>query len=186
VTHRRKTALIAGALAVVVAIAAAALLLSGSSDSAPEIDPVITKQQNYHQKQYDAGVSSGWPQDSSDQRVGNYLESRWHDPASTSILYIIDSISAEEAAPPMALAELARAQARELKDYRERGLKWVHLRGIPVVRWAYEAANEGRIEFFFEECGIDIVARGSMAKTSFESFAGFYRGMASVITSNCD
>ena len=181
-----KMALIGGSLTFIVVLAAAMLLGCGSSDSAPEIDPVITKQQNHHQKQYDAGVSSGWPQDSSDQRVGNYLESSWHDPAGTKIKYIVDSVSAEEAAKPMVLAELARAQARELKDYRERGFEWVRLRGIPVLRWTYDAAGLGRIEFFFEECGIDIVARGSMAKVSFESFAEFYEGMASTITAKCD
>jgi hypothetical protein len=187
VTPRRKTALlIGGGIALVAAIAAVVVLTSRSSDNTPTIDPVITKQQNYHQAQYAAGVSSGWPQDSSDQRVGKYLESSWHDPVSTTIQYIIDSASAEEGASPMALAELARAQARELKDYRERGLQWSRLRGIPVVRWAYDAAGLSRIEFFFEECGIDIVARGSMAKPSFESFADFYRGMASTITAKCD
>ncbi len=169
-----------------VAIAAAVLLLSGGSDDAPAVDPALAKVQNYHAKQYDAGVSSGWPQIAGDRPVGNFLESSWYDPASKEIQYIIDSAASDDAAAPMAMAELARAQARELKDYRERGLRWIKLRGNPVVRWAYDAGEFSRIEFFIEECGVSIVARGVIPKISYETFSRFYRGMAYTITAVCD
>jgi hypothetical protein len=186
-TKHRRLALIGGAVALVVAIAVAAVLLSGGSDDdAPAVNPAITKQQNYHLAQYDAGVSSGWPQDASDEHVGGYLESAWHDPASTEVTFVIDSRDAAEAGPPMAAAELSRALAQYLPDYSERGMKWIRLGGRPAVRWAYNVAGEARLDYFFEECDTSLVVRGSTPPVAWEALAPFFRGMATVITANCD
>jgi hypothetical protein len=175
-----------GALALVVAIAVTTILLTGSSDDAPAVDPVIAKQQNYHQAQYAIGVSSGWPQDKSDQRIGGYLESAWHDPASTATTLVVDSRDTSETGPPMAVAELARVQAQYLPHYRERGRRWIRLRGKPAVRWAYNVDGEAILEYFFEECDTSFIVRGFTPPVAWEALAPFYRGMATVITANCD
>jgi hypothetical protein len=176
-----------GALVILLGIAVGVLLLTGGSDDdAPAVDPAITAQQNYHQAEYDAGVSSGWPQDASDRRVGSYLESAWHDPASSITTFVIDSRPSDQANSPMATAELARVQVNQLKDYRERGLKRIRLRGNPAVRWAFDVGGEARLEYFFEECGTGFVVRGSTPAVAWEALSEFFRGMAAVITANCD
>lgn len=184
---RRRLVLIGTAVALVAAIAVVAILLGGGSDgSSPAVDPAITKQQNYHQAQYAAGVSSGWPQDASDQHVGGYLESAWHDPASTETTFVIDSRDAGEAGPPMVSAELARLQTQHLPKYRERGRSWVRLRGQPAIRWAYDVAGEAHLDYFFEECDTSFVVRGTTPPVAWDALAPFFRGMATVITANCD
>lgn len=154
----------------------------GSSDataeSRPKSDPPL-----YHQKEYD--METGWTQETSDQKVGSYLQSIWHDPASFSSKLIIDSRPAAGAPPPMIAAELSRAQADWLPHYRERSLKRVKLGHRSMIRLAYFAAGQGRIEYFFEECGTSIMFRGSTAPIAFEPFSEFYGYIASHIKAVC-
>jgi hypothetical protein len=167
------------------AVAVAVLLLAGGSgDEAPPVDPAIAAQQNYHQAQYDAGVSVGWPQGVSDRRVGRYLESAWHD--GPVITYFIDSRASDETSSPLANAELARMQARHLPGYRERGMREIVLWTHPSVRLAYDVAGEAYVEYFFEECDTSFVVRGSMPPESWPPITEFMRGQAETITATCD
>lgn len=186
-SRRRRSVLIGGAMALVATIAVAAILLSGGSgEDAPAVDPAIAKQQNYHQAEYAAGVSSGWPQIEDDKHVGGYLESSWHDPASVATTFAIDSRDIGETGPPMAMAELARAQVQYLPHYRERGRRWVRLSGKPAIRWAYDVAGEAHLDYFFEECDTGLIVRGTTPPGAWEALAPFFRGMATVITANCE
>lgn len=170
-----------------VAIAIAVSALSGDSgDDTPAVNPEIAKQQNYHQAQYATGVSSGWPQTEDDRHVGGYLESSWHDPASVETTFVVDSRNSSESGPPLAAAELARAQAQYLPHYRERGRKWVRLGGRPALRWAYDVAGEAHLDYFLEECDIGLLIRGTTPPVAWEALAPFFRGMAAVTTANCD
>lgn len=173
-----------------VAVALLATLLAlpgcGGDDSAdatakprPKSEPPL-----YHQKEYDA--ETGWEQDVSDRKVGSYLESVWHDPASFSSKLIIDSRPAEGSPSPLIAAELSRAQANWLPNYRERSLKKVKLGQRSAIRWAYHAAGEGRIEYFFEECGTSFMFRGSTAPIAFGPFSEFYGVVASRVKALCD
>lgn len=138
----------------------------------------------YHQEEYD--FETTWNQGLSDRKVGSYLESVWHDPAIYSSELMIDSRPAEGAPPPLIAAELSRAQANWLPKYRERGLKRVKLGKRPAIRWAYYAAGEDRIEYFFEECGTSFIFRGSTAPISYEPFAEFYGHAAAQVKALCD
>lgn len=145
----------------------------------PKSDPPL-----YYMKEYDA--NTGWVLESSDKKVGSYLESVWHDPASFSSKLIIDSRPAAGALPPMAAAEFSRVQANGLPDYRERVLKRVKLGKRSAVRFAYYGAGEDRINYFFEECGTSIVFRGSTAPIAYEPFSEFYGIVASRVKAVCN
>jgi hypothetical protein len=168
--------------------AAAASVFSGCGDGAPAEDSAVARPKSepplYHQKEYDA--ETGWTLGVSDRKVGSYLETVWHDPASYSSELIIDSRPAEGAPPPLAAAELARIQVNALPKYRERSLKRVKLGKRSIIRWAYYAAGEDRIAYFFEECGTSIVFRGSTAPIAFEPFSEFYGVVASRVKALCD
>lgn len=182
-----RSLLIGGAIALVAVIAVAAVLLTGGSDDDnPSVDPAITEQQNYHQEEYAAGVSSGWPQTKDDQHVGGYLESSWHDPASVDTTFVIDSRDAGESGTPTAASELARVQVQHLPRFRERGRKWIRLSGKPAIRWAYDVAGEAHLDYFFEECDTGFIVRGTTPPVAWEALAPFFRGMATVITANCE
>lgn len=150
-----------------------------TAQSRPKSEPPL-----YHQKEYDA--ETGWDPEVSDRKVGSYLESVWHDPASFSSKLIIDSRPAEGAPPPMTAAELSRIQANWLPNYRERSLKRVKLGHRSAIRLAYFAAGEDRIEYFFEECGTSFMFRGSTAPIAFEPFSTFYGVVASRVKALCD
>jgi hypothetical protein len=181
-----RTILAGGVILFVVGIAIAAILLNRDSGDGPiAVDPAITNQQNYHEAQYAAGVSSGWPQTENDQHVGNYLESSWHDPASVYTTFTIDSRE-KGSGVPMADAELALVQVQSLPHYRERGRRWIRLRGKPAVRWAYDVAGEAHLDYFFEECDTGFIVRGTTPPGTWEALAPFFRGMATVITANCE
>jgi hypothetical protein len=152
---------------------------AGQSTAArPESKPPL-----YHQKEYD--VNTTWDQVTSDRKVGPYLESVWHDPAVFSSKLIIDSRPAAGAPPPMTAAELSRTQANWLPNYRERSLKRVEVGPRSMIRWAYFAAGEDRIEYFLEECGTSIMFRGSTSPIAFKPFSEFYGTVASRIKAVC-
>jgi hypothetical protein len=156
----------------------------GSSDATAESRPK-SEPPLYHQKEYD--VETGWTQGVSDRKVGSYLESIWHDPASYSSELTIDSRPAEGAPPPLIAAELARIQVNSLPKYRERTLKRVKLgKKRSAIRWVYYAAGEDRIAYFFEECGTSIIFRGSTTPIAFEPFSDFYGFIASHLKAVCD
>jgi hypothetical protein len=135
---------------------------------------------------YKVNIFNGWPQDQNQERVGSYIESSWHDPASPKEITItIDSRAADEAGSPAANADLARIQTTQLNGYRERGMKRVKLGGRPTVQWAFDIADESRVDFFFEECGISFVVRGLATPFSFESLSESFREMTSTIKANC-
>lgn len=156
----------------------------GSSDATAEGPRPKSEPPIYHQKEYD--VNTTWDQGVSDRKVGSYLESIWHDQASFSSRLIIDSRPAEGAPSPLAAAELSRAQANWLPKYRERSLKRVRLGKRSAIRWAYYAAGEDRIEYFFEECGTSFVFRGSTLPIAYEPFSEFYGVVAARVKALCD
>jgi hypothetical protein len=154
----------------------------GSSDATAESRPK-SEPPLYHLKEYDA--ETGWTLETSDEKVGDYLETTWHDPASLSSKLIIDSRPAAGAPPPMTAAELARAQANWLPKYQERSLKRVKLGKRSAVRLAFFAAGEDRIEYFFEECDTSIVFRGSTIPIAYVPFSRFYGIVASRVKAVC-
>ena len=138
----------------------------------------------YHLTDYD--VETTWEQDASERKVGRYLENTWHDPAAVSSLLVIDSQASDDTVPPLAAAELARIQTGRLSAYHERSFKKVKVGGHPAVRWAFDVASEGYIEFFFAKCGTSISLHGSTTLPSFENFADYYRVVASRVKVVCD
>ena len=86
----------------------------------------------------------------------------------------------------MTAAELTRMQANWLPKYKEIALKRVKLGGHSAIRLAYFAAGEDRIYYFFEECGVSIVFRGSTVPIAYEPFSEFYGVVASRIKPLCE
>jgi hypothetical protein len=160
-----------------IGLAALALIANGcgggdGEDKTSSVKRPSAEPPAYHQTEYD--IETTWTQETSDEKVGSYLQSVWHDPASFSSKMIIDSRPAAGAPPPMAAAELSRVQATWLPKYRERSLKRIKIDHRPTVRLAFFAAGEDRIEYFFEECGTSIVFRGSTAPSLYEPFSRAY------------
>ena len=176
-------------VALLLALTAIAAALSGCGSSGeaettseverPSADPPV-----YHQTAYD--VETGWTLDTSDEKVGDYLHTVWHDFASEDFKLIIDSRPAEGASPPMTAAELSRVQASWLPKYKEISLRRVKLDQRPAVRFAYFAAGQERIEYFFEECGTSIIFRGSAEPAADNNFPYYYRSIASGVKLVCD
>jgi hypothetical protein len=178
--------IVAGVLVVLAAIVVAAVLLSDDSSDRPYVDPQIAEHQNYQQKQYAVGVVNSWPRDPSDRRVGGYLESSWHYPRSAASTFTVYSRAADETGSPAAVADLARVQTLKLPGYDERGLREEGLRGNQAVRWIFDLADTVYVEYFFEECGISFVTRGSAPSGIWHELSGFFREMTALTTANCD
>lgn len=135
---------------------------------------------------YRVEIFNGWSQIAKAEKVSGFIENAWRDPESPIIA--IDSRSADETGSPMANANLARVQTGELPGYKERGLKRVKLGGHPAVQWAFDTADErAGIDFFFEECGVSFIVRGSMGQIAFEPLSEAFREMAKTIeVKGCD
>jgi hypothetical protein len=164
------------------AIMAAALLaslplLTGCGGSSDPVDPTA----------YEIEIFNGWPQVKREEKVGGYVENAWRDPESP-IIAVDTRAAGDEAGTPMANADLARVQTSELPGYKERGVKRVKLGRRPAVQWAYDTADErAGIDFFFEECGISFVVRGTMGQIAFEALSESVREMAETIkVKGCD
>jgi hypothetical protein len=136
---------------------------------------------------YKIEIFNGWPQIKKEEKVGGYVENAWRDPESP-IIAVDTRAAGDEAGSPMANADLARVQTSELPGFKERGVKRVKLGRRPAVQWAYDTADErAGIDFFFEECGISFVVRGTMGQVAFEALSESIREMAETIKVNgCD
>lgn len=179
--------IVASGLVVLAAVAVGAMLLGcGSSSDQPSIDPRVAERQNYHQKQYDAGISNPWPIDRSDQRVGGYLETSWHAPAAGAATFTIYSRTGDETGSPAAAANLALVQTRKLPDYREGGVKAEKLRDTPAVRWAFDLGEIEYVEHFFEECGIDFIVREAAPPKLWKDLSPFFEEMSEMVSAKCD
>lgn len=152
------------------ALLALLLLLSGCGSSSSSVDPAA-----YHVEPF-----NGWNRIANEEEVNGYIENAWRDPESPVIA--IDTRAADETGSPMANAALARIQSYKLPGYKERGMKWIRLAGKPAVRWAFHTAG-GRsgIDYFFEECGISFVVRGTMGNIAYVSLSESFREMATTI-----
>lgn len=178
---------------IVVAIALAALgpALGGcGSDSSgadtgatPAVKRPSAEPPSFHQTEYD--VETTWDQESSDKRVGNYLESVWHDPAVPEFKMAIDSRASDGTAPPLASAELARLQVSSLPGYRERGLKKTKIGHHSGVKWTYNLSGMQHFAYFFAECGVSVALRGP-GPIGAAAFAYFYDIVAERIKPVCD
>jgi hypothetical protein len=180
----RKT--IAVVVVVLAAIVAAAVLFGCGSSEDSSGDPFSSANQNYHQKQYAVAIANSWPADPSDLKVGDYLETSWHYPVTPVATFTVYSRTADETGSTAAAADLARVQMRRLPDYHERGMKKIEIRDTPAVRWSFDLAGTVYVEYFFEECGIDLIARGSAPADTWGELASFFPEMATSITANCD
>jgi hypothetical protein len=157
---------------------------SGEAETTSEVERPSADPPVYHQTAYD--LETGWVQVASDEKVGDYLHTVWHDFASDDFKMVIDSRPAAGAPPPMTAAELARVQASWLPKYKELSLKRVKLGRRPAVRFAYFGAGQERIEYFFEECGTSIIFRGSAEPAVDNNFPRYYATMASNLKLVCD
>jgi hypothetical protein len=137
---------------------------------------------------YRVDIYDGWPPIVKHKRVGGYLESSWYDVPGVPITISIDTRRADETGSPAASADLARIQTTKLPGYRERGMRWIRLGGRPVLRWSFDVpGDQSRIEYFFEECGISFVVRGSMETEEFKIYAESTRAMTKTIeVPDCD
>lgn len=159
------------------ALLAALLLLTGCGSSSKPVDPTA----------YDIEIFNGWPQVKKEEKVGGYIENAWLDPESPIIAVDTRAVS-DETGSPVANADLARIQTSELPAYKERSFKRVKLGSRSAMAFAYDTADErAGIDFFFEECGISFVVRGTMGQYGFEALAPSIREMAETIkVKGCD
>jgi hypothetical protein len=180
--------IVAGVLVVLAAIAVGAMLLGcGSSSDQPSIERRITEHQNYHQKQYDAGIANPWPLVQSDRPVGDYLETSWYYPGNRAATFTIYSRATDETDSPTAAADLARVQTLRLPGYREGSLKEEKIRGNPAVRWTFNLADAVFVELFFEECGVDFVVRETAPSSAlWDELVSFFDEMGEMVTAKCD
>lgn len=126
-----------------------------------------------------------WTQIADHKKVEGYVESAWHDPPYPFVIIAIDTRSSDETAPPLASAQLARIQTTKLVGYKERGMRWIRLAGRPAVRWAFNVGDKAHIEYFFEECGISFLVRGTTALAGYTPITEHMRQMATTIRTDC-
>jgi hypothetical protein len=134
---------------------------------------------------YKITINNGWPKTVDEKEVDGFLESAWRDPVGPT--FAVNTRLASETGSPMYNAQLARIQTSKMPGYRERGMKREKVGGRPVVRWAFDVANEeSRVDYFFEECDTLFILRGAMGTTGFEAFARDWHAYAASIKPNCD
>jgi hypothetical protein len=178
--------IVAGVLVVLAAIAVETALLGCGSSDRPSVERRITEHQNYHQKQYDAGIANPWPLVQSDRRVGDYLETSWYYPGDREASFTIYSRTADETGSPRTAADVARVQTLRLPGYSEGGLKEERIRDNPAVHWNFELGDAVYVEYFFEECGVEFVVRETAPSALWDELSSFFDQMSEMVTAKCD
>lgn len=171
---RRRTAILVGALLALVGIGIVVVLLLASGGGSSSPGPA-----DYHAE------ITAWIPLENHKPVEGYVESAWHDPAYSYVILAIDTRSSDETAPPLASAQLARIQTTQLVGFKERGMRWIKLGGRPAVRWSFNVADRAHIEYFFEECGISFLVRGTTGLPGFSAISEDMRAMAATIKAAC-
>jgi hypothetical protein len=179
---RSSLALIAGLTAAAAAFSGCG---SGGSEQAPAAPRPKSAPPHFHQASYDVEIFRGWPQDESDTPAGAYLESAWHDPATSAIALQIDSRASDGTGSPIANAELARVQVKRLPGYRERGFKKITVGGHQAIRWAFDLSGKGWVDYFFAECGTSFTVLGESPFPAFASLSESFQEMAGTIKALC-
>jgi len=184
-----RTLFIRGSLTLLIGALAAAAILSGcgsggTGQASTNPRPASSPPQ-YHQANYDVEIFSDWPQEESDKRVGAYSESAWADPESAIITLRIDSRPSAGTGTPVANAELARAQVNHLPGYQERSFGKISLGGRSAIRWTYNLFGEGRVGYFFSECGTSFAVLGATPPQAFASLSESFQEMAGTIKALC-
>jgi len=153
------------------ALVAATLALAGCGGSS-SVDPAA----------YKVGVlAETWDQIEKHKQVEGWAETAWHDPAYDYVVVTIDSRAAEETGSPLQNAQLARIQTTKLQGYKEGGMRWIRLGGKPAVRWAFDMGEQANIRWFFEECGVSFVVRGTTGLFGFQALSENMRDTAATI-----
>jgi hypothetical protein len=133
---------------------------------------------------YKITINNGWPKIVDEKEVAGFLESAWRDPVGPTVA--VNTRLASETGSPMYNAQLAQIQTSKMPGYRERGMKRETVGGRPVVRWAFDVANEeSRVEYFFEECDTLFILRGAMGTVGFEAFASDWQAFTASIKPDC-
>ncbi len=134
---------------------------------------------------YKITINNGWPKVVDEKKVAGFLESAWRNPVGPT--FAVNTRLASETGSPMYNAQLAQIQTSKMPGYRERGMKREKVGGRPVVRWAFDVANEeSRVEYFFEECDTLFILRGAMGTVGFEAFARDWHAYTASIKPDCD
>jgi len=150
-----------------------ALAVAGCGGSSPA-DPAA----------YHADIYTDWPQLKKHKQVEGWDESAWRDPAYTYVIITIDSRATDETGSALQNAQLARIQTTKLHGYKERGMRWIKLGGKPTVRWSFDMGEQANIRWFFEECGVSFVVRGTTGLYGFTALSESMREMAATIKVN--
>ena len=175
-------------------LVAVALSISGcgsASSNAPSPPEPKAVRQNlgglplFHQADYDIEIYRGWTREKNDEKAGPYLESAWNDPASDEIILFVDSRAGVEDGSSRREAERAREKASRSPDYHERSFDSVGLGGHRAIRWVFREGHTRWLEFFFDQCGIGIVTRGTAIPTSFGTLGESFQEMSSSIGVHC-
>jgi hypothetical protein len=154
----------------------ASALLAGCGGSDDPVDPTAYTVQPFR-----------WPQVAKEKETDGWIENAWRDPAYSYVIMTIDSRSTDETGSPLENAQLARVHTTDLQGYRERGMRWIRLSGKPAVRWAFDVGKQANIRWFFEECGVSFLVRGTTGLYGFEALSESFREMAETIkVKDCD
>jgi hypothetical protein len=131
---------------------------------------------------YTVGVlAETWDQLENHKQVEGWDESAWRDPAYSYVIVTIDSRAADAGGSPLQNAQLARIQTTKLHGYKEAGMRWIRLGGKPAVRWAFDMGEQANIRWFFEECGVSFVVRGTTGLFGFTALSENMRDTAATI-----
>lgn len=173
---------------VVVSLLAVALFIAscGGSDEPTPGDRAKAEPPLYHQAFYDVEQFNGWEQVESDKQLGDVYESAWVDPIGSQTNDIITSTASEDSGSPREEAERSRDMVKRLPSYQPRTFKQVELRKRPATQLTYEIEGIGRVEYYFEACGIHYAFVATTAASSFELPMELrYRRMAKLIKPIC-
>lgn len=165
-------------LVCIAAMLVALLSLAGCGGGSSSADPAA----------YTERIDPGWPPLARHKQVEGWDESAWRDPAYSDVVVTIDSRAADETGSPLANAQLARIQTTKLQGYHERGMRWIRLGGRPAVRWAFDVGKQANIRWFFEECGVTFIVRGTMGIYGFTALSESMRReiAAAIKVKGCD
>ena len=124
---------------------------------------------------------AGWARDSDEVNKGGFIESRWHEPGSPDVHFLIDHTNGYTASARTG-AEAVRAAVRRAPTYRE--LAW-QADTPDGWRWAFTVAGNRSVDRFRSACGNGYAILGHAPTATYARYAALFDAVTRSVQFTC-
>ncbi len=154
------------------------------SASAPAAAAASIRLEAYHASSYTARVPTVWSLEGDQTTHGDYVESKWRDPADPHSSITIDA-SAGQSASAASKAEEVRAAVAHQPSYAEQSFAPSRIASHDGYQWVFRLSGDARVDYFLHECDTGVAVLGSTSPQRFAELRETFWRVAQSVAVEC-